>query len=165
MTATTPDAHPRDDDRRIPLLLALLVLCVGGGALIGVLSASSTSQYGQLDLPSFAPPSSWFGPVWTVLYTLMAVSAWLVARTDHPFRARALTAFAVQLVVNFAWTPVFFGLQARAAALGVIVAVLVSAGWWAVEAGRVHRTAGFLQLPYLAWTSFATVLNAAIVLA
>ena len=165
MTAISHADRRHAPDRRWGVLLALLVLCVGGGALIGVLSAGQVGDYRSLELPTWAPPSWLFGPVWTVLYALMAISAWLVVRTEHPFRGRALAAFAVQLVLNFAWTPVFFGLGARAAGLAVIVGVLLASGWWAVEAGRVRRLAGYLQVPYLAWVSFATALNGAIALA
>ena len=158
---TVTDSRPRDWG----VLAALLVVCVGGGALIGVAFAGSADTYGGFELPSWAPPSWLFGPVWTVLYTLMAVAAWLVWRGDGPHRTRALVAFGVQLVVNFAWTPVFFGLGARVAGLAVIVGVLLAAGWWAFEAWRVRPVAGWSQVPYLTWVSFATVLNGAIALA
>jgi translocator protein len=144
------------------VLVGFLVLCVGGGALIGVLFAGQAAEYQGFDLPPWAPPSWLFGPVWTVLYTLMGVSAWVVWRTHHPFRGRALGAFVTQLVLNFAWTPVFFGAEQRALGFVVIIAVLLAAGWWAFEAARVNRWAGALQLPYLVWVSFASVLNGAI---
>ncbi len=69
----------------------------------------------------------------------------------------------MQLVLNFVWTPVFFGADAQAMGLAVIVGVLLGVGWWAFEAWRVRPVAGLLQLPYLAWVVFATALNAAIV--
>lgn len=160
-TAVSPSGPPRWL-RDAGILVALWVVCAGGGALIGVAFAGQASTYTAFDLPSWAPPPSLFGPVWTALYTLMAISAWLVWRSDHPLRARALTAFAVQLVVNFAWTPAFFGAGSPALGMVVIVGVLLAAGWWGVEAARTRRLAGALQVPYLAWVSFATVLNGAI---
>jgi translocator protein len=165
---TASSAQPRTrahGPRSAIVLVGLLALCVGGGALIGVTFAGQTETYQELSLPAWAPPSWLFGPAWTILYTLMAVSAWVVWRTEHPLRNRALVAFAVQLVLNFAWTPVFFGADELRLGLGTIVAVLLAAGWWTFEAARVHRLAGVLQLPYLAWLSFATALNTAIVLA
>jgi translocator protein len=144
------------------VLLALLVLCVGGGALIGIAFAGQTATYRQFDLPGWAPPPWLFGPVWTLLYTLMAVSAWLVWLTNHPYRVRALMAFGVQLTLNFLWTPAFFGADNPTLGLVVIVAVLLAVCWWTFEAWRVQRRAGLIQLPYLAWVGFATALNAAI---
>jgi tryptophan-rich sensory protein len=152
----------RDQGTRFHVLAALLVLCVGGGAAIGLAFAGRTATYGQFNLPSWALPAWLFGPVWTLLYTLMAVSAWLVWRRASPHRRGALTAFGTQLVLNFAWTPAFFGTGRPVLGLAVIVGVLAAAFWWTVEAWRVRRLAGMLQLPYLAWVTFATVLNATI---
>jgi translocator protein len=147
------------------VLAGLLLLCVGGGALIGVAFAGQSSAYAAFDLPAWAPPPALFGPVWTVLYALMAISAWRVWRASGGLRRRALVAFGVQLALNFAWTPVFFGADAPLAGLVVIVGVLLAVGWWIVEAWRTERLAGALQLPYLGWVGFATALNAAIALA
>lgn len=157
-------AADRDLPRRAVALGWLLLLCVGGGAAIGVAFAGQADTYQTLELPPWAPPSWLFGPAWTVLYTLMAVSAWLVWSHPHPFRRRALSAFGLQLALNFAWTPVFFGAGLRVLGLVVIVGVLLAAGWWAFESARVRSVAGALQLPYLVWVSFATALNGAIAL-
>jgi translocator protein len=158
-------------DRRAPpgaphllALLALLVLCVGGGAAIGLAFAGRTAAYGGYELPAWAPPAWLFAPVWTVLYTLMAVSAWLVWRTPDRPRGRALMAFGVQLLLNFAWTPAFFGAGSPPLGLAVIGLLVPAVGWWVVEARRLDGWAGVLQFPYLAWTGFAAVLNLAIVL-
>lgn len=150
--------------RDVGVLAALLVVCVGGGAAIGIAFAGQTAAYQGFDLPAWAPPSWLFGPAWTLLYTLMAVSAWLVWRGDGPYRSRGLAAFALQLVLNFAWTPAFFGAGDPLLGLAVIVGVLLAVGWWAFEAWRVRPLAGALQLPYLGWVSFASALNAAIAL-
>jgi benzodiazapine receptor len=152
-------AAPRRD---VAVLAALLVLCVGGGAAIGVTFAGQAATYQQFNLPPWAPPSWLFGPVWTLLYTLMAVSAWLVWRETDPYRTRALTAFGLQLVLNFLWTPAFFGADNPKLGLAVIIGVLIAVGWWTFEAWRVRRLAGVLQVPYLAWVAFATALNTAI---
>lgn len=158
-TATRPAADPRS----LVALAVLLVLCVGGGVAIGTIFGGQAATYSNYDLPSWAPPPEVFGPVWTILYTLMAVSAWSVWRTSRAYRTRALTAFGVQLAVNFAWTPTFFGADSPLGGLLVIVGVLLAAGWWTFEAWRVHRVAGALQLPYLFWVGFATALNGVIV--
>ena len=146
------------------VLVGLLVLCVGGGAVIGIAFAGQTDFYSALDLPAWAPPPGLFGPVWTLLYTLMAVSAWLVWRSSAVYRTRALVAFGLQLALNFAWTPAFFGAADPGLGLAVILGVLVAVGWWLFEAWRVSGLAGGLQVPYLVWVGFATALNAAIAL-
>lgn len=119
--------------------------------------------YDRLDVPAFNPPTWVFGPVWTVLYLLIGVAAWLVWRhTDSPQRTTALTWWVVQLVLNAAWTPLFFGAQALWAAFIEIVVLwvaIIATTWmfWLVE-----RPAMLLMLPYLAWVSFAAVLNGSI---
>jgi translocator protein len=157
------DTRTRPAEPRSLLVLGgLLVLCVGGGGLIGVLFTGEAAAYQQYDLPAWAPPPWLFGPVWTVLYALMAVSAWLAWRAQHPYPARALAAFGVQLALNFAWTPAFFGAESPGLGLVTIAAVLLAVGWWVFEAWRVRRLAGALQVPYLVWVGFATALNLAI---
>lgn len=163
--AVDRDAADGGGIKRRGTLLLLLLLCLGGGSVIGLIFSDTAATYATLDVPSWAPPTWVFGPVWAVLYTLMAVSAWLVVRTEGArWRTRALIAFWVQLALNFAWTPLFFGVDERFGALIVIVELLFAAGWWTVEAFRTRRLAGLLQLPYLAWLTVATALNGAIAL-
>lgn len=135
--------------------------------LIGSLVAANgafSSWYPALQKPSFTPPSWIFGPVWTVLYILMGVAAFLIWQRGLGHRAvrMALIWFLVQLALNAAWSPVFFGLHRIGWALLVIVLL------WVAIAGTMHRffrislPAGWLLVPYLLWVSFATVLNASI---
>ncbi len=143
-------------------LVAWIALCHIAGAL-GALTTHA-SFYRELATPSWAPPSWLFAPVWLTLYTIMGLAAWRVwTRPRTPARATALGLFGVQLVLNALWSPVFFGLEAPRAALVVIVAL-----WLAIVAtiaafGRVSRGAALLLVPYLAWVTFATALNASIV--
>jgi tryptophan-rich sensory protein len=117
--------------------------------------------YAALNKPSWNPPSWLFGPVWTVLYTMMAVAAWLVWKRGGFAQQRLpLTAFLVQMVLNAAWSPLFFGAQQPALALVNILLLLAAIVWTMVEFFSVHRIATALLAPYLAWVSFATVLNA-----
>ncbi|MHC4714883.1 MAG: TspO/MBR family protein, partial [Planctomycetota bacterium] len=95
------------------------------------------------------------GPVWTVLYVMMAVSAWLVWRKAGAGAKKALVVFAVQLVLNAAWTPVFFGLRAPGAALAVIILLWCAIGATIVAFARHSRLAALLLLPYILWVSFA----------
>ena len=137
------------------------VLAVAAAALIGVLGVTGTAaEYRNLDQPSWAPPSWLFGPVWTVLYAMIAVAGWLVWRRTG--WNRALTVYAVQLALNAIWTPIFFGFGRYGLALADIVVlwVLIGATVWLFR--PVSRTAAWLLVPYWAWVTFATALNAAI---
>jgi tryptophan-rich sensory protein len=119
--------------------------------------------YAQLVKPSWTPPNWLFGPVWTALYAMMAVAAWLVWKRDGFRRAGlALGVFIVQLVLNGVWSWLFFGLQQIALAFFEIVAL-----WAAILAATVlfwrrARPAGILMLPYLAWVTYAAALNFAL---
>jgi translocator protein len=116
--------------------------------------------YRRLDRPAWAPPARIFGPVWTILYALMGVAAWTVARSaPDDGRHRALGLFGIQLALNAGWTPIFFGLRAPGAALVEILATWVAIVA-TVTAFFARRTAaGALLLPYLAWVTFAAALN------
>jgi tryptophan-rich sensory protein len=145
------------------LALAGFVVLSQLAGLIGLPFNDGDAQrwYEGLDR-SFTPPDAVFAPVWTTLYVLMGVAAWLVWRTRHPERRAALAVFFVQLAINAAWTPIFFG--ARALTLGAVwIAVLacaVAATIW--RFARVHVAAALLLVPYLAWVGFAAVLNGTI---
>lgn len=128
---------------------------------IGVIaSISATSFYGQLVQPSWAPPSSVFGPVWTILYALMGIAAWLVWRAGG-FRANrsALTLFLVQLAVNALWSWLFFAWNRGALAFADIVLLWLLIVATMVSFWRVRPLAGALLIPYLLWVSFAAALN------
>ena len=136
-----------------------LVAAVAVAATLPTLRAAEV--YGSLRGPSWAPPAWLFGPVWTALYAMIAVSGWLVWRRGTPLRDPAMVAFGIQLALNGLWSPLFFGLGWRGAALACILvldaAVLATVALFA----RRHRPAAWLLAPYLAWTLFATALNAA----
>lgn len=143
----------------VALLVSLLAVALAAG-VGGLAAGSSAEDYGQLQQPAWAPPSWVFGPTWTLLYALMAVAAWLVWRGGPDAGSRrALVVYAVQLVLNAAWTPLFFGLGCRGVAL-----IEISALWIAVVATVLlfwqrNVLAGALLLPYLAWSTFAWALN------
>ncbi|WP_100516860.1 TspO/MBR family protein [Mycobacteroides abscessus] len=157
----TDRVSPRlpDDIPALGISLAAAAVAAGVG---GLASANAAAQYGVLAQPSWAPPAWVFGPVWTVLYVLMGVAAWLVWRTRPPVPASALTAYGIQLVLNALWTPLFFGLGWPGAALAEIVvlwiALVVTIALFWVRS----RVAAVLLLPYLVWTTFAACLNFAV---
>ena len=141
-----------------PGLAVWLLVCFAAPA-IG--SATGPGEwYTQLTKPTWNPPGWLFGPVWTILYAMMAVATWLIWRRGG-WRARRLPLglFLTQLALNALWTPLFFGLHRPDLAFLDIIAL-----WFAILAtivafGRVHRAAAALLAPYLAWVSFATFLN------
>jgi translocator protein len=149
--------------------LSRLAICVGAVLLASSVGSFATVRaiprwYQGLTKPSFNPPEWLFGPAWMVLYLLMAVAAWLVWKRGFgaPGVKLALAAFLVQLVLNALWSILFFGLRSPLAGLVDIIAM-----WLAILATiffffRVSVPAGVLLLPYIAWVSFAAVLNAAI---
>lgn len=139
------------------LLVVFLVLAFVP-AVIG-LPFPAPDYYAQLAKPDWAPPAWLFGPVWTVLYVLIGVAAWLVARHGGPGTGRPLALWGVQLALNAAWTPVFFGLRAPGLALIVIVVMWIAIAATSVAFFSRRPLAGALLLPYLAWVSFATMLT------
>lgn len=135
-----------------------LALCFGAAAVGSFFMPGA--WYTSLSKPSWNPPGWVFGPVWTVLYAAMAVGAWLVwRRGGWAVQPRALGLFCVQLALNAAWSPVFFGMQRIGLALVVMMLLWVAIAATMVEFFRVSRGAGWLLVPYLAWVSFAAVLN------
>jgi len=120
--------------------------------------------YATLARPSFAPPDWVFAPVWTTLFTLMGISAYLVWRegTDDPRVKVGLMVFALQLALNVTWSAAFFGLRSPLAGLVVIVPLWALIALNIQKFRAVSQTAAALLLPYIIWVSFATVLNFAI---
>jgi translocator protein len=144
------------------VLLGLLALCFGVAGVAGRVTASSVATwYPTLAKPWFTPPDWLFGPVWGVLYAMMALAAWLVWRRVG-WRNPALGLFFAQLALNLAWSVLFFGLQLIGAALAEILLLLalIAATSWAFW--RIDRRAGLLLLPYPLWVGYASLLNGAI---
>lgn len=154
-------------NRSLPADLVALALFVGLCLGIGILGsslvdASMGSWYPDLIKPAFTPPGEVFGPIWTVLYVLMAVAAWRVWRGADWQTARGpLTLFALQLALNLGWSVVFFGLQKIGAAVATIIVLDVAILVTTLAFRTVDRLAALLMTPYLAWVLFATVLNVA----
>lgn len=147
-----------------PALAAFLALCYG----VAWLGSSVTLPaipvwYAGLAKPPFAPPNWLFGPVWGALYGLMGFAAWRVwLHRDRDDIRLALTLFFLQLALNLAWSFLFFGLRSPLAGLAGIVPLLALIFATLVAFGRIDRLAGLAFVPYLAWVSFATALNAGV---
>ncbi len=144
------------------VLAGFVVLCQGVG-LLGSLATTPNIEpwYEHLARPSWGPPNWLFAPVWTTLYSLMGVSAFVVWRegTGSPAVRLALRLFGVQLVLNAAWSWIFFYGQQPGLAFAEIVALWVAILAWIVASWRVSRAAGAINIPYLAWVTFAAALN------
>jgi benzodiazapine receptor len=150
--------------RQFSALALFLISTLAAGALGGWATSSSVaSWYPGLSKPAWNPPAWVFGPVWTALYISIGVAAWLVWRRREAGAVRGpMTAWAVQLALNAGWSVVFFGLRQPGWAV-----VEITALWCAIAVticlfAQHSRAAALLLVPYLAWVSFATVLNVAI---
>jgi benzodiazapine receptor len=157
----------RNSRPNFPALALFLVLALGAGALGAVFSpafsASAAHWYAMLARPDWLPPQKWFAPVWTALYVLMAIATWIVWRERyHRGRRAAIGAFAVQLLLNALWAPVFFGLKNIGAGLFDIVALWLAVGWSMREFARVRLAAAAILVPYFLWVTFAAAVNLAV---
>lgn len=143
-------------------LAGFIVLCVGVGMLSGLaVSTSVIDWYPTLNKPSWNPPPWLFGPVWTILYVMMGIAAFLVWRKAGGLAAMgaALVLFLLQLALNGLWSVIFFGLRSPGMAFGEVILFWFILVLTIVAFFRRSRGAGLLMLPYLAWVSFASVLN------
>ena len=143
------------------MLAGFLVVTFGVATVGGIATSGSVrSWYPTLTKPAWNPPGWVFGPVWTALYAMMAVAAWLVWRQAGWGGALAL--FGMQLALNAAWSPLFFGLHRIDLALGDIVLMWAAIVATMVAFWKVTPAAGWLFVPYLLWVTFATALNFAL---
>jgi tryptophan-rich sensory protein len=133
----------------------LAVAAVGGVAT----AAAIPGWYRTLDKPPWNPPDAIFAPVWTTLYVLMGVAMVLARRAAPERRDRTQPAFALQLALNLAWSLAFFGGRSPSAGVAVIVLLWAAIVATIAEFGRASRLAALLMAPYLAWVTFAAVLN------
>jgi tryptophan-rich sensory protein len=144
-------------------LLAWLAIAFAAAGVGAIASVQAASLYADLAKPAWAPPPAIFGPVWTVLYALMGVAAWLVWREPPgPRRSRALLLFLVQLPVNALWSWFFFAWRLGGAAFVDVLLLLALVAATAAAFWRVRALPGVLMLPYLAWVAFASVLTWAV---
>lgn len=135
------------------------------GSTSGLITAGAVEGwYTEIEKPSFNPPNSVFGPVWTVLYILMGFAAGLIWSngTEDPQVRRGLSFYGIQLLLNVLWSLLFFGLKSPALAMVNITALLFTIMLCIRAFHPIDRWAAYLMVPYLLWVSFASILNAAI---
>lgn len=147
--------------QRYASLLLFLVLVLGGGLLIGYATLPG-AWYASLIKPPFNPPNWVFAPAWTLLYVLIAVAGWRTWLREPA--GAAMKIWVVQLVLNFGWSPTFFGAKLMGPALMVILALLASIVLFIATVWNRDRISGWLFAPYAAWVAFATLLNASLLL-
>jgi len=152
--------------RDIAGLIAFIALCFVVSGLGGLATSSSVGTWYQtLAKPPFNPPDWVFAPVWTILYVMIAIAGWRVWRKAGIAGAkRPLAAYGLQLVLNFGWSVLFFGVQRTGWALAevVVLLVVIVATWWLFR--PIDKPAALLFVPYGLWVAFATVLNLSIVI-
>jgi tryptophan-rich sensory protein len=140
-------------------LIGFLVLTMGGGLVIGVLTAPG-AWYAGLAKPPFNPPGFVFAPVWTALYALIALAGWRVWLQDAGGRPMRL--WWLQLALNFVWSPIFFGAHLIGLAFAVILLLLATIVAFIAVCAQENRPAAWLFAPYAAWVAFASLLNGCI---
>jgi benzodiazapine receptor len=141
-------------------LVAWLIGSFIAAGIGGAASVQAGAFYAQIARPDWAPPSWVFGPVWTVLYALMGIAAWLVWRVGGFRTARsALTMFIAQLALNALWSWLFFGWQRAGLAFADIVLLWALILATSIAFWKIRPLAGALLIPYLLWVSFAGALN------
>jgi translocator protein len=142
--------------------IVALVIPLGLGGLAGMVTSEAIPEwYATLNKPSFSPPNWLFGPVWTILYIILGISFFLVwKKAPGVDRNKALLIFGVQMVLNFAWTFIFFYFKMLQLALIEIMVLWLSILIMMLWFYRVKPLAAYLNIPYILWVTFATVLNA-----
>lgn len=144
-------------------LVFSILLCQGAGILGSFFTINSIpTWYAGLNKPFFNPPNWLFAPVWTALYTLMGIYFYLLWTNNKKPAKPLLKFFLIHLLLNSLWSIVFFGLKSPLGALIIILILIFMIANLIIKGFKINRFAPYLLMPYLAWVSFATVLNAAI---
>ena len=143
---------------KIIIYIKSILLPVLIGALVGLITSGSM-DYNMLQKPPFAPPGAVFPIVWTILYILMGYSSYLIYESNDYHSECCLKIYALNLFVNFLWSPIFFGLNLRLFGLIWIIILVMTVVYMILCFYKVNKKAAYLQIPYLVWCLFATYLN------
>ncbi len=141
-----------------------LIVAIAIPVAVGIVSGFATranipTWYATLNKPWFNPPNWLFAPVWTTLYICMGVASYLIYRSDHPQRKTALVLYAIQLLLNSAWSFLFFHFKLLTVAFYEIIVLWVFINLTIVTFARIRKATLYLLLPYIAWVSFASLLT------
>ena len=142
------------------ITFALFYLCTVVASSSSLVWDVGTGWYSEIIRPSFAPPNWVFGPVWTILYILIAISAYrIMYAAKNEYKSPAMAFWSLQMCLNTIWTPIFFGANNLEVAFYYIIALWASIVGTIITAWKVDRTSSVILMPYLVWVSFASVLN------
>lgn len=165
MDEMTPAAGRTGSMWRAGIVLVPLLLVLGGLSARYSGSTEENAWYQTLVLPALQPPGPVFGIAWSILYTMLGVSAAIIWGHKHaPGRGLALGLFALGFAINLTWSPVFFRFHMMTPALAILVVMLIVAVATTFAYARVSRVAAWLMVPYLVWLCFAGALNARIIM-
>ncbi len=146
--------------KKIITFIASIFTCQMAGIIgVGFTASAIPLWYNTLNKPTFSPPSWIFGPVWTLLYTMMGIALFLIWNEKTRNSRKALLVFSLQLFLNAIWSPVFFGLRSPFMGLLIITLLWISIILTMVNFYKISKRAAWLLVPYFLWVSFATVLN------
>ena len=140
-------------------LIISLLISLGVGGLSALITSGNMDVYSTLIKPALAPPSILFPIVWTILYILMGISAYIIYESDDYDKDSALRVYLLQLFVNFIWPIFFFLLGYRLISLIIIIILLICVINMIIKFYKINKVAAYLQIPYLLWVLFATYLN------
>ena len=141
--------------------LLFIVTAQLAGTVSALVSGGFSGFYSQLERPALSPPAWVFPVVWTILYTLMGISAYMIYSSGNDDRKKALTVYWIQLGVNFLWSIVFFRFGLLNASVAVIIALLILIAVMIKMFRDIRSAAGYINIPYLVWVAFAAYLNIA----
>lgn len=139
-------------------IISVLIPLLTGG-LAGLLTSKSMVIYKHLNLPPLSPPGFIFPIVWTILYILMGIGAYFIIISNSSTKTEALRTYALQLVLNFLWTIVFFNMRNFLLAFMILIALWALIIKMIITFKNIKPIAGYLQIPYLLWVTFAGYLN------
>lgn len=152
--------------KKIIQLIVCILIPIAIGAISGFITRNEMGTgtwFESLVKPSFNPPNYVFGPVWTTLYSLMGISLYFIWTSNEGYiRRKAIFIFGFQLFFNFWWSILFFKFHMILASVVDIAALWICIIWMIVEFRKIKPVAAYLQVPYLLWVSFATVLDGSI---
>ncbi|MBK1809052.1 tryptophan-rich sensory protein [Clostridium sp. YIM B02505] len=142
-------------------LLISILITLGGGLIIGFITNNADKQYVNLNKPLFAPPGWVFPIVWSILYILIGIAAYRIYELNKQGKntKNALVYYSIQLILNFLWPIIFFKLQLYGVAFIELVVLLIFIFITSIKFFKVDRVAGFLMLPYILWSLYASILN------